>query len=475
MLKQRQEQIQIVVRLMDVVVAVGAFFIAYSIRSGSVWYDPGEIAPLQSWLWLLALSLLIHFIVYPALSFYESLRLKSVAAIISMILKSSVIEFFILGALVFFLKEKTTSRSFFGIYIGLNFLGLIFLKLGARTFLSSIRKRGYNFRQVLVIGDEENARRVIRALQRNHHWGYIPFGVLKGPGVECSVAEIEGVPILGNWKDLETVSRDRSIDEVYLAQNQFYSKDLQEQTALCEKVGIPIRITLGLFDLPHSKMTFSFLDDLPVMTYYTTLLSPFEFILKRALDIVVSLVGLVITGILYPWISYRIKKESPGPIIFKQVRVGENGRRFKCYKFRSMSLDAEKLKEGLKNQNQMDGPLFKIENDPRIFEFGHFLRRTSLDELPQFFNILRGDMSVVGTRPPTPDEVKTYETHYRRRLSIRPGLTGLWQVSGRNEIKDFEDVLRLDLKYIDQWSIFLDIQIIFKTIWVVLFKRKGAY
>jgi lipopolysaccharide/colanic/teichoic acid biosynthesis glycosyltransferase len=139
-----------------------------------------------------------------------------------------------------------------------------------------------------------------------------------------------------------------------------------------------------------------------------------------------------------------------------------------------MVMDADEKKADLQKQNIMQGPLFKIQNDPRIFKFGHFLRRTSLDELPQFFNIIRGDMSVVGTRPPTPDEVEKYELRYRRRLSIRPGLTGLWQVSGRNNIKDFEQVLKLDLDYIDRWSLWLDVQIIFKTIWIVLFRR-GAY
>jgi lipopolysaccharide/colanic/teichoic acid biosynthesis glycosyltransferase len=139
-----------------------------------------------------------------------------------------------------------------------------------------------------------------------------------------------------------------------------------------------------------------------------------------------------------------------------------------------MALDAEARKQDLVSKNQMAGPLFKIENDPRVFAFGAFMRRTSIDELPQFFNILRGDMSVVGTRPPTPDEVKIYETRYRKRLSVRPGLTGLWQVSGRSEIRDFEDVLKLDVDYIERWSIGLDLQIIFKTIWVTLF-RKGAF
>jgi lipopolysaccharide/colanic/teichoic acid biosynthesis glycosyltransferase len=161
-------------------------------------------------------------------------------------------------------------------------------------------------------------------------------------------------------------------------------------------------------------------------------------------------------------------------VIFKQYRIGENGRRFKCYKFRTMSLDAESRKQDLLPANQMSGPMFKLRSDPRVFPFGVFLRRTSLDELPQFFNILRGDMSLVGTRPPTPEEVVQYEMHFRRRLSIRPGLTGLWQVSGRSQITKFEQVLELDLEYIDRWSIWLDFKILFRTLWMVV-GRRGAY
>jgi lipopolysaccharide/colanic/teichoic acid biosynthesis glycosyltransferase len=179
-------------------------------------------------------------------------------------------------------------------------------------------------------------------------------------------------------------------------------------------------------------------------------------------------------GLLMPWVAWRIKRESPGPVFFKQLRVGENGRRFRCYKFRTMHLNAEARKAELMAKNQMAGPMFKLADDPRVFPYGGFLRRTSLDELPQFLNVLRGDMSVVGTRPPTPEEVSAYETEYRRRLSIKPGVTGLWQVSGRSDITDFQEVLALDLHYIDRWSLALDMKIILKTLWVVLFGR-GAY
>jgi len=197
--------------------------------------------------------------------------------------------------------------------------------------------------------------------------------------------------------------------------------------------------------------------------------------IKRLMDIVGALIGLAFTAVASIFIVPAIKLTSPGPVLFKQDRVGMNGRIFKIYKFRTMYVDAEERKAELMAQNEIKGGLmFKIKSDPRVTPVGRILRKTSLDELPQFFNVLKGDMSLVGTRPPTVDEVKKYKTYHRRRISFKPGLTGMWQVSGRSNITDFEEVVRLDTKYIDEWSIWLDIIIILKTIWVVL-RKKDAY
>ena len=171
--------------------------------------------------------------------------------------------------------------------------------------------------------------------------------------------------------------------------------------------------------------------------------------------------------------ALAIKAESKGPVIFKQERIGKNGRRFMMYKFRSMYQDAEKRLEDLKDKNEVQGLMFKMEDDPRITKVGRFIRKTSIDELPQFFNILKGDMSLVGTRPPTVAEFEQYNAHYRRRLCITPGLTGMWQVSGRSDIKDFDEVVKLDLKYIDEWSLRLDVKLLLQTVGAVL-SHKGS-
>jgi exopolysaccharide biosynthesis polyprenyl glycosylphosphotransferase len=185
------------------------------------------------------------------------------------------------------------------------------------------------------------------------------------------------------------------------------------------------------------------------------------------MDIIGSLVGIALTLVVGIFLVPAIRLESKGPAIFKQKRVGRNGRYFYMYKFRSMYCDAEQKKAELSDQNEMDGLMFKLENDPRVTKVGRFIRRTSLDEFPQFFNVLKGDMSLVGTRPPTLDEFAQYKSYHKRRLSAKPGITGLWQVSGRNDIRNFEDVVRLDLEYIDNWSIGLDIKILLKTVGAV--------
>jgi exopolysaccharide biosynthesis polyprenyl glycosylphosphotransferase len=195
--------------------------------------------------------------------------------------------------------------------------------------------------------------------------------------------------------------------------------------------------------------------------------------IKRVFDVIGSLIGIIFTIVLYPFIALAIKIESRGPVIFKQERIGKNGRHFMIYKYRSMYQDAEERLAELKSKNEVEGLMFKMEDDPRITKVGKFLRKTSLDELPQFFNVLKGDMSLVGTRPPTVNEFEHYNAHYKRRLSITPGLTGMWQVNGRSDIKDFDEVVRLDLEYIDNWSLRLDFKLILQTIGVVIF-RKGS-
>ena len=238
-------------------------------------------------------------------------------------------------------------------------------------------------------------------------------------------------------------------------------------------MGITVHVNIDYFDNVVAHKTTEIFAGFTVLSYEANSFDYRRLFIKRGIDIAGSLVGCILTLLITPFIACAIKLDSPGPIFFSQLRVGKNGRSFKIYKFRSMYSDAEQRKKELMEDNEMTGPLFKMEHDPRITRVGAFLRKTSLDELPQFFNILLGQMSLVGTRPPTVDEFRQYELYFRRRLSIKPGLTGLWQVSGRNEITDFQEILKLDLEYIDNWSLSADIKILLMTVWVVLM-RKGA-
>lgn len=237
-------------------------------------------------------------------------------------------------------------------------------------------------------------------------------------------------------------------------------------------MGITIHIKLARVADDSSNQIVEKLEGYTVLSTSINMVSAGQLIFKRTMDICGGLVGMLLTGIIFIFVAPIIYIKSPGPIFFKQVRIGKNGKKFNIYKFRSMYMDAEERKKELMAQNDIkDGMMFKMDNDPRIIKgIGNFIRDYSLDEFPQFWNVLIGDMSLVGTRPPTVDEWEKYEMHHRSRLAFKPGLTGMWQVSGRSNITDFEEVVRLDTEYIKKWSPGLDIMILFKTVAVVLGK-----
>ena len=273
-------------------------------------------------------------------------------------------------------------------------------------------------------------------------------------------------------KDLMAYATHEVVDEVFInLPSEKY--DIGEFVSKFETMGIDVTVNLNAFDLNFAgNKRIREVAGLNVVTFSTNFYKPSHVTAKRVIDICGSLVGLLICGLVAIVLVPLIRKDG-GPAIFAQKRVGKNGRYFKFYKFRSMYVDAEERKKELMAQNTMKGGMFKMDNDPRITPIGRFIRKTSLDELPQFYNVLKGDMSLVGTRPPTVDEYEQYTPEQKRRLSFKPGITGLWQVSGRSEITDFDEVVRLDVSYIDGWTIWSDIKILLKTIKVV-FKRDGA-
>ena len=293
---------------------------------------------------------------------------------------------------------------------------------------------------------------------------------------------INGVKVVANMENAAEYVCKEWIDEVLIVTSDVvpYPKELIEQFT---ETGVTVHLNLAkVQSVPGKKQFVEKVGDYTVLTTSINYASTRDLMLKRLVDIAGGLVGCLITGILFIFVAPAIYIASPGPIFFAQERVGKNGKRFKMYKFRSMYMDAEERKKELMKQNRVsDGLMFKMENDPRVIGsekgpgkgIGNFIRKTSLDEFPQFFNVLKGDMSLIGTRPPTVDEWEKYELHHRARLAIKPGLTGMWQVSGRSEITDFEEVVKLDTKYISEWSFLLDIRILFKTVLIVL-GQKGS-
>ena len=285
---------------------------------------------------------------------------------------------------------------------------------------------------------------------------------------------IKGIPVVADRKNAVNYLCQNWVDEVITCYNN--NEDVINPILEdCREMGITVHIALTKCGIEGAKRRIENVGGYTVVTNYITSASNRQIFLKRLMDICGGIVGCLITLILFLFVAPAIYIKSPGPIFFSQIRVGKNGKKFRIYKFRSMYMDAEERKKELMKQNKVkDGMMFKMDHDPRIIKgVGNFIRKTSIYEFPQFFNVLKGDMSLVGTRPPTVDEWEKYNKHHRRRMAIKPGLTGMWQISGRSSITDFDEVVALDTKYIAEWNIGLDIKILFKTVGVI-FIGKGS-
>ncbi len=325
----------------------------------------------------------------------------------------------------------------------------------------------------MIVGRNDRAAKIAQQIEETPDFGLRILGFIDSPNNNNEEGNIYNFNLIGSLEDLERILREQVVDEVFvtLPIKSFYS-DIEKILSLCEQVGVEVKIPTDLFSLSLAKETISRFGDIQVIDLYTSPKMNSQLIAKRVIDVIASSIVLIFLPPLFAVVIILIKTTSKGPIFFKQQRVGYNGRLFTCLKFRTMIENAEILKGTLTASNEMDGPVFKIKDDPRITKVGRFLRKTSIDELPQLINVLVGDMSLVGPRPPVPGEVTQYDLTDRRRLSMRPGITCIWQVSGRNVIS-FEKWMELDRQYIDQWSLWLDMKILAKTITAVL-RGSGA-
>ncbi|MFQ5486467.1 MAG: sugar transferase, partial [Desulfobacterales bacterium] len=334
-------------------------------------------------------------------------------------------------------------------------------------FFDFIHKQGYNQINLLIVGTGKRAQEFIKVVKTHSRWGLRIAGLIDDEHGMFG-KDIEGFRVLGRLQDIPFILHRIVVDRVIFVVPRLWLNRIDEAILACEREGISTSISMDLYNLRVAKVRQTDFYGFPLLEFETFSAKQWQLFLKRTIDVLFSLLLLVLFSPIILLTILFIKIDSKGPILFSQVRSGLNGRKFKLYKFRTMVVGAEMKKRELEKMNEMDGPVFKMKHDPRITRIGAILRKTSIDEIPQLINVLRGDMSIVGPRPPLPVEVELYKMWQRRRLSLKPGLTCIWQVSGRNKIQ-FEKWMEMDLEYIDKWSLWLDIKILFKTVFVVLF------
>jgi exopolysaccharide biosynthesis polyprenyl glycosylphosphotransferase len=469
--------------LSDALVILLGFAIAYWMRYRVTWPAPfnrvvqevltANYVPFDNFLWpyttlLAALSLAL----YAMKGVYRMPRNAGLLDYAGPIISGTTtsIAIVVLWAVV---QRPLYSRLVFAFAWG----AIILLLLFSRSALIGVRRwrwrHGMGREQVLVVGGTGLGRQVMDGIVGQMFLGYSLVGYLEDHEPPPNNGRIQHFQHLGAVQDLERILGPKAIDMVVIALPFWEHHRLPEIVRTCRAAGVDFRVAPDLFELSYDRVNVTNLSGVPLIGLKAVSLRGWNLVLKRAIDFGVILLAAPVLLPLAGLIALAIRRDSPGPAIFRQERVGKNGRRFTALKFRTMVADAEERKAELTQLNEADGPIFKIRDDPRMTQVGRLLRRSSLDELPQLWNVLRGEMSLVGPRPPTPDEVGQYEEWHYRRLEVNPGLTGLWQVLGRSDTS-FDEMVRLDIYYAENWSLGMDLRILIETFPAVL-SGKGAY
>lgn len=452
MLKEQSTIIRRLAIVADLLLMAAAFPLAFYTRFNRF----PQLNDLRNYGFIIAVFIPLFLFFLYRYKLYHQLRFTTFVDIGKKVATSFLIAFSLAAALLFLTHATYYSRLLFLYFSAISLLLVLITKVWLKLFLNRMRRKGYNFRQALIVGNGKKLAEMKNFFQQHGSYGIKVFAALEASTVTPACFE-----------DLLTHN---IIDEVYFALDRDPSAPpfpIDNYLAIAEQAGKISKIMLNINEHRHSSCDFTRLADFPLVVLHPVTLDPDQILIKRLVDIAGALVGLLLNAVLFFPVALAIRIDSPGPIFFSQQRVGQNGRLFNLYKYRSMSVDAEIRKKELEDRNELSGAVFKITNDPRVTRVGRILRTLSLDELPQFWNVLKGEMSLVGTRPPTPAEVAEYQLRHYRRLSIKPGLTGMWQVSGRNRITDFDQIVDLDTKYIDKWSLWLDFKIILKTLVVL--------
>jgi exopolysaccharide biosynthesis polyprenyl glycosylphosphotransferase len=484
MLKQQARLVAFSVFALDLVLVAAAFVLAHLGRAYLLPALSGDLVPeafypMERYLPLLPVALGIWAVVLWSSGRYRSHRTVPLLAEATAVLRNAVTAsvLFLLVIWAFRLDQRLLgqdrlSRAWIALFAALALLLLLAEKLALRVTSRYVRGRGYNYRTVLLVGANEAARSIAESIRAHRFWGYRVAGFVADDG-ETAPESIDGLPVLGRVGEIRRILDADIVDEVIFAMDRRDFDRFEDLFLALQEQGILTRFALNLFPHTRAKVALEDLDGVPLVTFSSAPTSPVALAVKRAIDIGLSATLLVLALPVVLAIALGIRLSSTGAVLFRQTRCGLNGRLFTLYKFRTMFADAEARRAEVAHLNEMDGPVFKARNDPRITRLGRLLRKFSLDELPQLWNVLKGDMSLVGPRPPIPEEVARYERWQRRRLAMKPGLTGLWQVSGRNRV-DFEQWMKLDLAYIDNWSPWLDLKILARTVPVVLSGRGAS-
>jgi exopolysaccharide biosynthesis polyprenyl glycosylphosphotransferase len=380
----------------------------------------------------------------------------------------------LLAAAIYFFKLGDISRSFAGLFLAANFLVQVTYRLGAHRMRESLQRGLTGHCYYLIVGVGPSAASVARLIEKNSHQGDRVIGFLR----ETEARQMEDATLRARYpiwdiSELPRMLEEHIVDEVLFAVSKPELEKMEDLFLTCEEQGVKTRVLVDFFPHFRSEISLDRLEHLPLLTFSSAPENEYLLFLKRAFDLGLALVLVPLVAPLMLLIAILVRLTSPGPALYRQLRCGRNGRRFWLYKFRSMYRDAEQDQARLSHLNESDGPVFKMTRDPRVTPVGRILRKTSLDELPQMFNIVKGDMSFVGPRPPLPEEVARYERWQRRRLRMKPGLTCLWALEGRSELT-FARWMKLDMQYIDQWSLGLDFKILLRTIPRVLTGRGAS-
>lgn len=462
----------------DCVLSLLAFFAAHYLRTflamniAPQWISP---APMSAYLWLAAILPPLAVTVLAYNGYYKSQRLRSRIRDVVKTVAVSCLEITALLVIVIYIfwRGNIVSRPLI-----LLIPVVLFFLLSAKTalmfrVLRSVRARGFNFRRVVLVGSGQPLQRFIDHLEAHPIWGLKIEAIITDRVGEFdpNVPPVEscGYPIIADVASAPELLDRVMVEELVLVPNQVPLQDLVPLMAVCEEMGVRTHLPLHYFEGQIAKPVIDYFDEIPVISYWPTREIGPALLFKYAFDRVFAAFLLVFLALPLALVAAIIKLTSRrgDPVFYKQTRCGLNGRSFTCWKFRTMHVDSDKLLAELIKNNEADGPVFKMRNDPRVTGIGRVLRKFSIDELPQLWNVVRGDMSLVGPRPPLPEEVKRYDRWQRRRLSMKPGMTCLWQVSGRHRLS-FETWMKMDLQYIDNWSLMLDFQILARTFFTVI-------